>query len=557
MKALLSLKGCLFATLVASVGCVNGVVEQGSVVDTTTSTPASHDSTPPPAAQTFTPLTNTPNFVNASQGGGPGLVQVLTDGRVLAEDADANDWWTLTPDNTGSYLNGTWTQVASPPNGYSPLYFASAVLPDGRFFAGGGEYDGGSTGVWTTQAAIYDPVADQWTAVTAPSGWMYIGDAQSVVLADGRYMMADCCELKSAILDPSTLTWTTIGTGKEETSYDEEGWTLLPDGRVLTTDADNTAKPMESEIFNPATGAWTSDGSTVVQLADNTDRESPPSEELGPAVLRPDGTVLATGAIGHNAVYNTATSTWSAAPDFPSSSGGQLDCSDAPAALEPNGNVLIATSPLLFAAGVVFFEWDGTKFNQLTATTAEATQLSSYEMTMLVLPTGEIFVTSQSTDAEIYEPAPAADTSAIEPVITAVPTLQDESGFTDEELDEIHAVEGRPIASDATADLLPLTNIYKGRTYTVAGKRLNGISQGGAYGDDEQTSTAFPLVRFTNQATGHVQYGRTHDGSNYSIALTATGTTNVDVPSTIESGLSNMQVVANGIASPAILVNVK
>jgi hypothetical protein len=47
--------------------------------------------------------------------------------------------------DTGSYINGTWSQVASPPNCpngypgasgntvYSPLYYASAVLPDGRF----------------------------------------------------------------------------------------------------------------------------------------------------------------------------------------------------------------------------------------------------------------------------------------------------------------------------------------------------------------------------------------------------------------------------------------
>ena len=29
-------------------------------------------------------------------------------------------WWTLTPDNFGSYIDGTWTEVASPgpcPNG--------------------------------------------------------------------------------------------------------------------------------------------------------------------------------------------------------------------------------------------------------------------------------------------------------------------------------------------------------------------------------------------------------------------------------------------------------
>ncbi|MGA8307296.1 MAG: hypothetical protein WB723_16600, partial [Candidatus Acidiferrales bacterium] len=53
---------------------------------------------------------------------------------------------------------------------------------------------------------------------------------------------------------------------------DEEGWTLLPNGKVLTVDAyvpvgipyipDGT----NSEIYNPKTGSWSSAGSTIVQL---------------------------------------------------------------------------------------------------------------------------------------------------------------------------------------------------------------------------------------------------------------------------------------------------
>jgi len=38
-------------------------------------------------------------------------------------------------------VNGTWLQLASLPPGYSPLYFASAVLPDGRLIVEGGEFN--------------------------------------------------------------------------------------------------------------------------------------------------------------------------------------------------------------------------------------------------------------------------------------------------------------------------------------------------------------------------------------------------------------------------------
>jgi len=73
------------------------------------------------SAQSWTPLTNQPTF-SASN------AYILTDGRVMVQDTAAQDWWALTPDANGSYQNGAWSQLASLPAGYSPLYYASAVL---------------------------------------------------------------------------------------------------------------------------------------------------------------------------------------------------------------------------------------------------------------------------------------------------------------------------------------------------------------------------------------------------------------------------------------------
>ena len=149
---------------------------------------------------------------------------MLTDGRVLVQDSDASDWWTLTPDLTGSYINGTWTQVASMPSSYGPLYFASAVLPDGRVMVLGGEYNFG-VGAWTTLGAYYNPLKNVWKTLHAPSGWTSVGDAQSVILPNGTMMVANCCSTQEALLDAKTLTWTATGTGKADEN-DEEGWTL-------------------------------------------------------------------------------------------------------------------------------------------------------------------------------------------------------------------------------------------------------------------------------------------------------------------------------------------
>jgi hypothetical protein len=54
----------------------------------------------------------------------------LTDGRVLGQSFNEQHWYILTPDNKGSYVNGTWTRAADLPSGYAPYAFSSAVLPD-------------------------------------------------------------------------------------------------------------------------------------------------------------------------------------------------------------------------------------------------------------------------------------------------------------------------------------------------------------------------------------------------------------------------------------------
>lgn len=455
-------------------------------------------------SQTWKPLAHQPTF-SASN------AYLLTDGRVMVHDTEKRDWWALTPDSLGSYRNGKWSQLASLPSGYAPLYYAGAVLPDGRLAILGGEYNAGQA-VWTTRGAIYDPKTNIWKTLSHPSGWTYVGDAQSVILANGTMMVANCCTTQSALLNASTLTWTATGTGKAD-SNDEEGWTLLPNGEVLTVDA--TSGNTNSEIYNPATGKWSSAGSTIVKLPD------PTSGELGPAVLRPNGTVLYTGATGHNAIYNTITSKWSSAPNFPKlSNGQQLDIADGPAALLPNGNVLCMTSPGVYNPGAYFFEWNGTSFKQVPRTPNSPND-SSYYGRMLVLPSGEILLTDGSSDVELYT-STGGPQAAWAPKVTKVASL-----------------------------------LTHGKTFTLSGTQLNGLSQGAAYGDDAQSASNYPLVRITNILTGHVFFCRTHNHSSMGVATgSLIVTTQFDVPAGIELGAGQLQVVTNGIASPAIVVSV-
>ncbi len=510
-------------------------------------------------------LNNQPPFTtNDCNGGFPGAANplLLTDGSVIVQDAGCPDWWRLTPDSSGSYANGTWTQIASLPSGYSPLYHSSAVLPDGRVIIMGGEYnvvDGVFfTPAWTAQGAIYDPIADVWTSVAPPSFFtplqvfpppaamtQTIGDAQSIVLPNGVYMQADCCTPQQALLDTKTLTWTPTGVGKFDVN-DEEGWNLLPNGEVLTVDAyvpSSTFPYMpagtNSELYNYRTGSWHSAGSTIVQLWDSgldcgeLNAPSPtPTFEVGPAVLRADGTVFYTGSdtcatgTGSTAIYNSYTGQWQPGPMFPEVDGvTDINIADGPASWEPNDKVLMMASPEFGNPPSFFFEWDGRHLNQVPGPPNAPTD-GSYYGNMLVLPTGQILFTDFSTDIELYNPTIKGGDRQLERRIA-------------------------PLVVFAPPVVTP------GGSYPIYGFLFNGVTQGAAYGDDVQASTNFPLVRITNLKTSHVFYSRTHDHSSMAVASDRLVSTHFDVPADQERGLSRLEVVANGIASQAIFVVVR
>jgi len=228
----------------------------------------------------------------------------------MVQQSNYSSWWRLTPGKFGSYNTGTWSQLQSLPAGYAPNGFASAVLPDGRVIIEGGEYNNGMKAD-TNKGAIYDPHTNSWTPVSPPTGWAKIGDAPSVVLPDGTFMLGTCCGEQAALFDatafPTVPYWKVLTTssgykGKFD-SNSEEGWTLLPgfNGGVLTVDTHPGSignGSTNSEVYNPSAGAWTSAGSTVAQLWDsrNLCGVTGATHEIGPAVLRPDGTIFATGA---------------------------------------------------------------------------------------------------------------------------------------------------------------------------------------------------------------------------------------------------------------------
>jgi hypothetical protein len=455
-------------------------------------------------------LAQTTQRLNHQAPDGAELCFQLTDGTVLCQGNAESDWYKLTPDNTGSYVNGTWTKQANLPAGYVPDAFASAVLADGRLVITGGEYLN-SVFTLTNLGAIYDPAANTWTNLPPPASWQYIGDSPSVVLPNGTFMVGNKLTKSMAILNPKTLTWTVLpGTGKSDFNA-EEGWTLLADGSVLTEDVKNAPN---SERYVPASKRWSTAGSTIVDLhspspfgcihyGPNGSLCYYPPGEIGPAILRPDGTVFATGSnsstgsgAGHTAIYDTETKTWTPGPDFPNGD----NAGDNFAVLLPNGNVLVE--------GVSgSYLWDGVTFTQTLSTFGS----------LMMLPTGQVLVGG----TEVYNPTGTFE-AGWAPVITSV-----------------------------------ATSVNRGSTYKISGTQFNGLSQAAAFGDEFQTATNYPLVRITNTGTGHVFYAKTHNHSTMAVATgSAIVSTNFDVPATMETGASTLEVVANGIPSAAVSITV-
>ena len=500
---------------------------------------------PPPPAAVLQTLANQPPVPVY-------LAMLLTDGSVMVQadpgtgpGESAGDFYRLRPSATGDYAAGTWSKLASPPAGYAPYASAEAVLADGRVLFVGGEYNQDNYSLpfapsaLTNMSAVFDPVANQWTMIAPPPGFPYIGDVPSTVLPDGRFIFGSKLDKQMWSLDPATLTWSALpSTGKND-NFAEEGFTQLPGGIVFTVDLTTTPR---SEHFVPASGAWVQDPLTPVVLTSPTGYPGGltygpapvqtvggitygpgptgtyfPPGEIGPAILRPDGTVFAVGAAAsgaaHTAIYTPGPSpalpgSWAVGPDFPAVDDGD----DAPAALLPSGNVLVSGSH-----GTLY------EFNGTTLAIAATSTKGNGPVFLLPLPSGQILVLSPYTGtlARLYTPVGTPQPSWA-PTISAVPTA-----------------------------------LLRGQTYTLTGTQLNGLSEAASVGDEHSSATNYPLVRVTYAGTGHVLYFRTHDHSSIGVATGAKAvSTRFDVPAGAETGAATLVVVANGIASAPVNVTV-
>ncbi|RTL46398.1 MAG: hypothetical protein EKK53_04165 [Burkholderiales bacterium] len=486
---------------------------------------------------------------------------LLTDGTVLVHDANrpslsntfgGANWYRLTPDGSGDYRNGSWS-AALPMSGQRK-YFSSGVLKDGRVFVVGGEYsdtlgDTDTTADQDIRAEIFDPVTNLWSTLNKPSPTFdfIVGDAISIVLADGRVMFGALSSSRTAIWDPSNGNWVESGTrfgtvaNTKVGKTNEESWCLLPDGTVVTVQIFGATATQNAEKYLPDEDRWISAGVTPATLPIAAAGGFTLSE-MGGAVTLMNGHAFFVGGLGHTAIYLPGASptdpgSWVAGPDLPADAGnanapaGIQTSSDGAVVVLPNGHVLITSGPVDassagkgFSGPVTICDYDPNA-NTLSTLSAQPTSAPGYtwQCCFLLLPNGHVLMSGEQNVINEYVP----DSAELTPLSQWRPTLT-----------------------------VAPTALIAGHSYQIAGTQLNGLTHANGYGDDRQNATNYPLLRLRQGST--VRYLRTHGFSTMGIATgAATVTAVVDVPADVQPGAWSLEVVANGIASsPAVPVQV-
>lgn len=464
-------------------------------------------------------LTGTWTPLVAPAPGAVELMLLLSDGTVLCANNDdntiGNGWFRLTPDSHGSYINGSWSAVAS--MHYTRLFYSSDVLRDGRVFVAGGEY-----GTGTATAEVYDPLSNTWTVAAIPASLLDptqrsplfaninqgFLDSISSILPNGNVLVSPVAPNAfggTLIYNPASNTWSTGPTLFQVAYQDETSWVKLPDGSILTVDPFGSS----TERYIPSLNQWVSDAVVPVALYSSL-------FELGPGLLLADGRAFYLGGSGHTAFYTpsgtSSPGTWTAGPNIPNG----LGINDAPAAMMINGKILCAAGNATnFNAPTSFFEFDPVSNAFTSVSTPQSlTGIPPFQTTMLALPDGTILCSTCTSQIYSYQPSGA-------PLTAGKPT--------------IGSVSVNPDGS-----------------YHLVGTLLNGISEGAAYGDDAQMSGNYPLVRLTN-ASGTVYYARTY---NWSSTWVMTGntpeSTEFTLPGSLPAGNYSLRVSANGNSSDSI-----
>jgi hypothetical protein len=250
--------------------------------------------------------------------------------------------------------NGTWSPTGKL-TGPRELH-TETLLPNGKVLVAGGLQADVTSGGHLKSAELYDPATGSWAA-TGTMGAARILHTMTL-LANGKVLVAGGSDDKTSntflasaeLYDQATGIWTS--TGSLITARQFHTATLLLDGKALiaagrgTVPGPNGTANMAvatAELFDPATGTWAATGSLLTARENHT------------ATLLPDGRVIAASGGNSNYVasaelYDPAHGTWSPTGSLVRARAG------ATATLMNNSQLLVTGGISSFAATVASTE---------------------------------------------------------------------------------------------------------------------------------------------------------------------------------------------------------
>jgi len=217
---------------------------------------------------------------------------LLPNGMVLvtggySPNPDTNYWYvSLSSVELYDPANGTWTTTNSMLTTRST--HTATLLPDGRVLVAGGYGDGSYS-----TSELYGPDTGVWN----PGGFMFNGHGigTATILRNGKVLVTGGPDNSVTLFNPTNTTWTATNS----MAYRRYGHTavLLTNGNVLVAggvDNEGSFGPISAvEIFNPATGSWTSNSSLIAKRHAHT------------ATMLPNGTVLIAGGYSNSTPKRT------------------------------------------------------------------------------------------------------------------------------------------------------------------------------------------------------------------------------------------------------------
>ena len=226
-----------------------------------------------------------------------------------------------TPSTSAAALLGTWIRMDDMSQRWS---FAAVPLLDGRVLVvGNGSCgEGGPYGQEGSERAdLLDPATGRWTpaeSLNAPrDGFVAVRLLDGSVLVTGGVDRNGVAFSSTKLFDPATGHWSNSGL-LNQARWGAAG-ALLPDGRVLVAggwffSATSSRTLASAELYDPATGRWTTTGSL-----------HRPREGAAPYAL-PDGRVLVIGGWDANGaseehtaeLYDPGTGKWTVIAQVPS-----------------------------------------------------------------------------------------------------------------------------------------------------------------------------------------------------------------------------------------------